>query len=59
MFKVGDRVEVVGDVWVYILNIHGMRGSVNSIDRPGKISVEFDEYVGGHSNLNRGKDGHC
>lgn len=56
-FKIGDRVELVGESWNININV-GDVGTV--VANSGLfIGVDFDRDTGGHSCDGRGRLGHC
>lgn len=55
--KVGDRVELIGDICEKGINI-GDTGTVVRVWRD-IIGVELDRNIGGHSCSGLGRDGYC
>ncbi len=62
-FKIGDRVEIIGDTSLtansYIKE--GMLGTIINIADSGEpnIGVQFDDYIKGHTAKGKGKNGFC
>lgn len=56
MFKIGDRVKVIKDIWDK--NLLNKIGTV--IDKGDLYStIEFDIFINGHEGNGSGKKGHC
>lgn len=53
MEKIGDKVKIVAKH-----RFQGKTATIIDIDN-GRLGLEFDEYIGGHTCNDIGKDGYC